>query len=149
MEPGYAKTLARRWGIVTVLATGVVTYGVAQVLHHDLAETTVSFVMFAVLFGGTAAFLGHEVAAFRRCPRCGHQQTARPGTCPECGYDVRARPRFVCSEGHAAFEPGICDCGRRRQAYVPPDVGGRVRRMVWFGVALLVALVVTRLILGN
>ena len=149
MEPGYPKTLARRWGIVTVVVTGVVTYGVAQLLHHDLGATTVSFVMFAVLFGGTAAFLGHEVAAFRRCPRCGHQQTAKPGTCPECGYDVKERPRYVCPEGHASLEPGICDCGRRLQAYVPPDVGGRVWRMVWFGVALLVVLVVTRLLLGE
>ena len=146
--PGYPKTLARRWGIVTVLVTGVVVYGVAQLLHHDLGATTVSFVMFAALFGGTAAFLGHEVASFRRCPRCGHQQTSRPGTCPDCGYDVRARPRYVCDEGHASFEPGICACGRRLREYVPPDVSGRVKRMVWFGMALLVALFLTRLLLG-
>lgn len=145
----YAKTLARRWGAITVVVTGVLTYGVAQALRHDLGATTVSFAMFAGLFGGTAAFLGHEVAAFRRCPRCGHQQARCPRDCPECGYDVQARPRYVCSEGHAALDDGICDCGRRRQPYVPPDVGSRVTRMLWAGAALLVALVVTGLLLGR
>ena len=143
----YPKALATRWAAVAVAVTGVLTYGAAQLLRHDLGATTVSFVMFAALFGGTAAFLGHEVAAYRRCPRCGHQQTARPADCPECGYDVRARPRWVCSQGHAALDEGICDCGRRRQPYVPPDVGGRVGRMLWAGAALLVALVVTGLLL--
>ena len=138
-----------RWGAVSVVVTGVLTYGAGGALGHDVGATTVSFVTFAALFGGTAAFLGHEVAAFRRCPRCGHQQTARPGTCPDCGYDVKERPRFVCPEAHVALEPGVCHCGRRRQPYVPPDVGGRVTRMLWAGAALLVALVVTRLLLGG
>ena len=146
---GYAKTLAIRWSAITVAVTGVIVYGVAQALHHDLGETTVSFVMFAGLFGGTAAFLAHEVAAYRRCPRCGTQQTGRPGDCPDCGYDVRTRPRYVCDAGHATLDEGVCDCGRRLRPYVPPDIGGRVARMVWAGVALLVALVVTGLLLGR
>ncbi len=144
-----ARRLAWRWGLVTTAVTAVVTYGVAALLHHDLAQTTVSFVIFAGLFGGTAAFLGNEVAAWRRCPRCGHQQEARPGVCPSCGYDVRSRPRYVCDEGHAAFEPGLCDCGRRRHEWQPPDVSGRVLRMVWFGVALLVVLLVAGLLLNQ
>ncbi len=145
----HAKALATRWAVITVVVTGVLTYGAGQALHHDLGATTVSFLMFAGLFGGTAAFLGHEVAAYRRCPRCGHQQTAKPKTCPECGYDVKARPRFVCSEGHAAYDEGICRCGRRLSPYVPPDVGGRVKRMLWAGGALLLALMVTGLLLGR
>ena len=145
MEHG--RALARRWALVSVAVTGVVVYGGSALLRYDLASTTVSFVMFAVLFGGTAWFLGHEVAAFRRCPRCGHQQTARPRACPDCGYDVRARPRWVCDAGHAAFEPGLCDCGRRLREHVPPDVGGRVRRMLWFGLGLLVVLVTVGLLL--
>ena len=149
MARDYPKVLAARWAAGAVVVTGLLTYGAGQALRHDLGATTVSFLMFAGLFGGTAAFLGHEVAAHRRCPRCGHQQTARPGECPECGYDVRTRPRYVCSEGHAAFDPGMCECGRRRQPYVPPDVGGRVTRMVWVGAALLTALVVTGLLLGR
>lgn len=141
--------LARRWAWVTVAVTAVVVYGGSMLLRHDLGAATVSFVMFAALFGGTAWFLGHEVATYRRCPRCGTQQTAAPATCPECGYDVGTRPRWVCEAGHAAFEPGLCDCGRRRREYVPPDVGGRVRRMVWFGLALLAVLMITGLLLGG
>jgi hypothetical protein len=145
----YPRALARRWALVTVAVTGVVVYGGCALLRYDLGSTTVSFAMFAALFGGTAWFVGHEVATYRRCPRCGHQQTGRPGTCPDCGYDVRERPRWVCSEGHAAYDEGLCRCGRRLHEYVPPDVGGRVLRMVWAGVALLVALVVTGLLLGR
>ena len=149
MAKEYARRLAARWAAGAVVVTGVLTYGAAQALRHDLGATTVSFVMFAGLFGGTAAFLGHEVAAFRRCPRCGHQQTARPTTCPDCGYDVKARPRFVCDQGDVSFDEGVCACGRRLKPYVPPDVGGRVVRMLWAGGALLVALVVTGLLLGR
>jgi ribosomal protein L37E len=125
------------------------TYGGCALLRYDLGSTTVSFVIFAALFGGTAAFLGHEVADFRRCPRCGAQQTARPGECAGCGYDVAARSRWVCDQGHGSYEPGVCDCGRRRQPYVPPDVGRRVARMVWFGAGLLAVLVATGLLLGR
>lgn len=145
----YPRALARRWAWTTVAVTGVVVYGGSALLRYDLASTTVSFAMFAGLFGGTAWFLGHEVATYRRCPRCRTQQTSRPGTCETCGYDVAARPRWTCDEGHLALEPGLCDCGRRRREYVPPDVGGRVRRMLWFGLALLVVLVVTGLLLGD
>lgn len=143
----YPRVLARRWAAVTVAVTAVVVYGGCALLRYDLGSTTVSFAIFAGLFGGTAWFLGHEVATYRRCPRCGTQQTSRPATCEECGYDVRARPRWVCEQGHAAFEPGVCACGRRLREHVPPDVRGRVLRMVWAGVALLVALVVTGLLL--
>jgi hypothetical protein len=120
--------LARRWALVTVVVTGVVVYGGSALLRFDLGSTTVSFVIFAGLFGGTAWFVGHEVAAVR---------AAGP-----------PRDRYVCSEGHASYDPGICDCGRRRQLYVPPDIWPRIRRMVWFGVALLAVLMVTGLLLS-
>lgn len=144
----YESALARRWAWITVAVTAVVVYGGSALLRHDMGAATVSFGMFALLFGGTAWFLGHEVAAYRRCPRCRTQQTSRPTTCEQCGYDVAARPRWVCDEGHAAYEPGLCDCGRRRREYVPPDVGGRVRRMLWIGLGLLAVLVVTGLLLS-
>ena len=127
----------------------MVVYGAGAALGHDTAQTTVSFVMFAALFGGTAAFLGTEVAHFRRCPRCGEQQTGRAGACPQCGYDVRERPQFACSEGHRSFEPGVCECGRRRQQWVPPDIAGHVRRSLYLGGALLIAMVVTGILLGR
>ncbi len=143
----YPKRLALRWAAVAVAVTAVLTYAGAATQHLDLASTTVSFGMFAVLFGGSAAFLAHEVARYRRCPRCGRQQEGKAGPCPTCEYDVAARPRFVCPEGHsAAFEPGLCECGRRRQPWQPPDVAGHVRRSLWWGGALLFALVATGLL---
>src|SRR5206468_1857220 len=107
MPPDDAKSLARRWGVVTVVVTAVVVYGGSALLRYDMGATTVSFVMFAGLFGGTAWFLGHEVATY---------QTAGP-----------PRDRFVCPEGHVAYEPGICECGRRLQPYVPPDIWPRIK----------------------
>lgn len=144
-----AQRLAWRWGLAATAATAVLVYGAGAALQHDLGQTTVSFVMFGALFGGTAAFLGAEVAGHRRCPRCGVQQTSRPTTCRECGYDVAARPAYVCSDGHRAFEPGLCDCGRRLQEWVPPDIGGHVKRSVYLGAAILVALVLTGALLGR
>jgi hypothetical protein len=120
--------LAKRWALGTVAVTAVVVYGGCALLRFDLGSTTVSFVIFAGLFGGTAWFVGHEVASVR---------AAGP-----------PRQRYVCPEGHASYRPGLCDCGRRSQPYVPPDIWPRIRRMVWFGVALLVALVVTGLLLN-
>jgi hypothetical protein len=143
-----ARRLARRWSAVAAAATVATTYAAGVVLRHDLGATTVSAVLFATLFGGTAWFVGHEVATWRRCPRCGWQQESRPGPCPSCGYDVGTRPRWICEEGHASLDPGLCHCGRRLHEWQPPDVSGRVLRMVWWGMALLVALVITRLILG-
>ena len=143
------KRLAWRWGVIATAITAVLTFGAGALLHHDMAQTAISFVIFAALFAGTAAFLGVEVASARRCPRCETQQTARVGDCPSCGYDVKRRPRFVCSEMHGAFEPGLCACGRRLQPWVPPDIGVHVKRSVYWGAAILVAMVVTGLVLGR
>jgi hypothetical protein len=141
---------ALRWGLAAAAVTGVATYAAGAALGLDVSSTSESFVLFAVLFGGTAAFLGAEVTRYRRCPRCDTQQEGRAGRCPECGYDVATRPRWVCPEGHAyAFDEGLCDCGRRLRPWVAPDVAGHVRRSVALGAALLVALVVTGLLLGR
>lgn len=145
-----SRRLALRWGLAATFATAVLVYGAGAALRFDLGSSTVSFLMFGVLFGGTAAFLGGEVARFRRCPRCAHQQQSRAGTCPECGYDVRARPVYLCSERHApSYEPGLCDCGRRLQQWVPPDVTGHVKRSLWLGAAVFTVLVIGGLILGR
>lgn len=127
METNEPKALARRWGWTTVAVTAVVVYGGCALLRFDLGSTTVSFVIFAALFGGTAWFLGHEV---------GTSRAAGP-----------PRDRFVCDEGHVSYEPGLCACGRRSRAYVPPDIWPRIRRMLWFGLGLLVALMTTGLLL--
>lgn len=141
-----ARRRAIRWGAAATVLTAVLTYGAAAALRFDLLSTTVSFLMFAMLFGGTAAFLATEVTGYARCPRCSWQQESRPGLCPRCGYDVANRPRFVCDEGHAAYEPGMCDCGRRRKSWQPPDVRGPITRSLLLGLAVFVALVVTGLL---
>jgi hypothetical protein len=64
--------------------------------------------------------------------------------CAACGYDVHERPRFACTEGHrVAFEPGMCDCGRRLLALRPVPVARHALRAVWlaFGFFLLVLVV--------
>jgi hypothetical protein len=128
VETDRARSLARRWGWTTVAVTAVVVYGGCALLRYDLGSTTVSFVVFGGLFGGTAWFVGHEVGTYR---------AAGP-----------PRDRFVCTEGHVSYDAGLCACGRRSAPYVPPDIWPRIRRMVWFGVALLVVLVATGLLLG-
>jgi ribosomal protein L37E len=139
-----------RWGLAATALTAVMVYGTGALLGFDAGSSTVSFVMFGFLFGGTAAFLGTEVARYRRCPRCGHQQQAAAGNCPSCGYDVAGRPTYVCSEGHApSYSPGLCDCGRRLQQWVPPDVSGHVKRSLWLGAAIFTALVIGGLLLDR
>ena len=49
----------------------------------------------------------------------------------------------------SVYEPGLCDCGRRLQPYVPPDIWPRIRRMVWFGIGLLVVLMATGVLLNR
>lgn len=121
------KSLAWRATIVTVVVTAIVVYGGSALLRYDMAQTTVSFVMFAALFGGTAWFLGNEVATYRATPH---------------------RDRYVCSEGHVSYDPGVCDCGRRLQLYVPPDIWPRIRRMLWLGLAMFVVLMGTGIALN-
>ena len=143
-------TRARRWVLVTLAGTAVVVYGASAALGDNLAEASISFAVFGLLFGGTAGVVGAELTRFRRCPRCDFQQQGRAARCPECGYDVKTRPRFVCSEGHAAaYDEGLCHCGRRLQPWAPPDMAGQVKRSLYLGGAIFLALVVTGLLLGR
>lgn len=142
----FARRRAVRWGAAATAVTAVLTYGAAAALRLDLLSTTVSFLMFAALFGGTAAFVAAEVSSYARCPRCGWQQERRPGSCPRCHYDVRNRPRFVCDDGHSAYEPGVCGCGLRRKFWQPPDLRGPIVRTLLIGAAVFAALVVTGLL---
>ena len=142
--------LAQRYAAIATGVTAVLVYGTALVLDHDLGQTTVSFLLFAGLFAGTAAFLGAEVGRYKKCPRCGEQQTTgRVTDCAKCGYDVKARPRFVCTEGHASYDAGLCPCGRRLAPWVPPDVGKHVKRSIYIGAAILVAMIITGAVLGS
>jgi hypothetical protein len=141
-----ARARALRWAGVTVASTAVVVYAAGAALEFDLLSSTISFVTFAALFAPTAAFLGLEVTRYRRCPRCGWQQSHRAGLCPDCGYDVGERPVWACDAGHRALAAGLCDCGRRLQPVQPVDVAGPVKRSLWIGAAVFVALVITGLL---
>ena len=141
-----ARARAVRWALITVAGTAVVVYAAGAALRFDLVSSTVSFVTFAALFAPTAAFLGLEVTRYRRCPRCGWQQSGRAGVCPDCSYDVAVRPVWACDAGHRALSAGLCDCGRRLQPVAPVDVAGPVRRTLWIGAAVFLALLITGLL---
>lgn len=115
-------------------------------------DSLVSGLMTFAMFGGLAA-LAAGVAAWefssrRSCPRCGTESPV-PRSCVACGYDLRARPRFACTEGHrVAYEPGLCDCGRRLLELRPVPVGRHVARAFWlaigvFGLMLLIDALLT------
>lgn len=137
-----ARSRALGWAAITVVVTGIVVYAAGAALDFDVVSSTISFLTFAALFAPTAAFLGLEVTRYRRCPRCGWQQTRRAAACPDCGYDVAKRPVWACDAGHRALAPGVCDCGRRLQPVTPVDVAGPVKRSLWLGVAVFLALVI-------
>jgi hypothetical protein len=131
---------------LAISAVGSVVFTVA--LHDSAASGLVTFVMFGGLAGLAAGFLAWEVASNRVCPRCAREQAAAAPVCAACGYDLRARPRFVCSEGHRpAFEPGLCDCGRRLVPLAPAPIGTHLLRTVWVAVGFFVAVVLVGLVL--
>jgi hypothetical protein len=111
-------------------------------LDDSVGSGLITFAIFGGLAGLSAGVLAWELASLRICPRCG-LENAGTAACAGCGYDVRARPRFACSEGHrVAFEPGMCDCGRRLLALRPVPVGRQALRTAWLalGVFLLILL---------
>jgi hypothetical protein len=134
----------------TLLAVGVAlgASAVASVLftmalHDTIGAGLVTFAVFGGLAALSAGFLAWELASQRVCPRCGLENAATAAACAGCGYDVRTRPRFACSEGHrVAFEPGLCDCGRRLLPLRPVPVGRHAIRAAWLalGVFALVLL---------
>lgn len=107
-------------------------------LHDTLTGGLITFATFGGLAGLSAGVLAWELASRRACPRCGQEQpTASAAACQRCGYDLRARPRYACTEGHAvAYEPGLCECGRRLLLLAPPPVGRHAARAAWLAVAL-------------
>jgi hypothetical protein len=122
-------------------ALGSVLFTVA--LHDTFGSGMVTFAMFGGLAALTAGVLAWELASLRVCPRCGYENSTMTA-CAGCGYDVRERPRFACSEGHrVAYEPGMCDCGRRLLALRPVPVAKHAMRAAWFALGFfLLALVV-------
>jgi hypothetical protein len=105
-------TLLAVGAALVLSALGSVAFTVA--LDDSVASGLVTFFTFGGLAALTAGVLAWELASLRACPRCGLENGSRTSTCSACGYDLRSRPRFACSEGHSvAYQPGLCDCGRR------------------------------------
>ena len=125
---------------VALLASALASALFTMALHDTIGSGLVTFAIFGGLAALSAGVLAWELASLRVCPRCGHENAAM-AACAGCGYDVRARPRFACTEGHrVAFEPGLCDCGRRLLALRPVPVARHALRAAWLalGVFLLV-----------
>jgi hypothetical protein len=133
------------------LATSALASALFTVALHDtVGSGLVTFAIFGGLAALSAGVLAWELASLRVCPRCGLENAA-VAVCAGCGYDVRARPRFACSEGHrVAFEPGLCECGRRLLALRPVPVGRHAMRAAWFALGFfLLVLVVAALTSGG
>jgi hypothetical protein len=132
----------------TVLAVGVALLASALAsalftvaLHDTVGSGLITFAIFGGLAALSAGVLAWELASLRVCPRCGHENPRLTPACAGCAYDVRTRPRYACTEGHrVAFEPGLCDCGRRLLALRPVPVARHALRAAWLalGVFLLV-----------
>ena len=145
-RPGRRPAAVR--STLTAVAVALVASAVASTLftialHDTVGSGLVTFAMFGSLAALSAGVLAWELASLRVCPRCGFENSAM-GACAGCGYDVRERPRFACSEGHrVAFEPGMCDCGRRLLALRPVPVAKHALRAAWFALGFfLLALIV-------
>jgi len=115
----------------------------------SLASGLATFAMFGGLASLTAGVVAWELCSRRACPRCGVESRAATRTCVACGYDLRTRPRFACTEGHrVAYEPGLCDCGRRLLELRPAPMGRHLARALWlalgfFGLMLLIDALLT------
>lgn len=127
-------------------ALGSVAFTVA--FNDSLASGLVTFAMFGGLAALAAGVVAWELSSRRSCPRCGIESPV-PRTCVACGYDLRSRPRYACTEGHrVAYEPGLCDCGRRLLELRPVPTGRHVARAFWlalgvFGLMLLIDALLT------
>jgi hypothetical protein len=115
-------------------------------LDDSFGSGLVTFAIFGGLAALSAGVLAWELASLRVCPRCGIENAAT-AACAGCGYDVRGRPRFACSEGHrVAFEPGICDCGRRLLALRPVPVARHALRAAWLAVGFFLLVLVVAML---
>jgi hypothetical protein len=134
----------------TLLAVGVALGASAlgsalftMALHDTVGSGLVTFVIFGGLAALSAGVLAWELASLRVCPRCGYENPGLTAACAGCGYDVRARPRFACSEGHrVAFEPGLCDCGRRLLPLRPVPVARHALRAAWLALGFFLLVLV-------
>jgi hypothetical protein len=144
------STLAAVGVALVASALGSVLFTVA--LDDSVGSGLITFAIFGSLAALSSGVLAWELASLRICPRCGYENSAM-AVCAGCGYDVAARPRFACSEGHrVAFEPGMCDCGRRLLALRPVPVARHAMRAAWLALGFFLLVLVVALVgsgLGN
>ena len=137
----------------TLLAVGVALVASALgsalftvALHDSVSSGLITFAIFGGLAALSAGVLAWELASLRVCPRCGYENSAM-AVCAGCGYDVRERPRFACSEGHqVAFDPGMCDCGRRLLPLRPVPVTKHAMRAAWLALGFFLLVLVVALV---
>jgi ribosomal protein L40E len=136
---------------VALLASALASAVFTMALHDTVGSGLVTFAIFGGLAALSAGVLAWELASLRVCPRCGHENPGLTTACVGCGYDVRARPRFACTEGHrVAFEPGLCECGRRLLALRPVPVARHALRAAWLALGFfLVVLLAAMLASGG
>jgi len=141
----------------TLLAVGVALVASAlasalftMALHDTVGSGLVTFAIFGGLAALSAGVLAWELASLRVCPRCGHENPGLTAACDGCGYDVRARPRFACTEGHrVAFDPGLCDCGRRLLALRPVPVARHALRAAWLAIGFFLLVLVCAMLASS
>ena len=115
-------------------------------LDDSLGSGLVTFAIFGGLAALSAGVLAWELASLRVCPRCGLENAAA-AACAGCGYDVRERPRFACSEGHRmAFEPGMCECGRRLLTLRPVPAARHALRAAWLALGFFLLVLVVAML---
>lgn len=123
--------------LTAALATALAT----AALHQPISAGLLDFGIFGGLAAITAGVLTWELAGNRYCPRCGHENRRKAATCAACAYDLATRPRFACSEGHRlAYEPGMCQCGRRLLALRAPNVGRHALNSVFLALVCFLGL---------
>jgi hypothetical protein len=135
--------------VVALIASALASALFTVVLHDTVGSGLVTFAMFGGLAALSAGVLAWELASLRVCPRCGFENSAM-ALCAGCGYDVRERPRFACSEGHqVAYDPGMCDCGRRLLALQPVPVAKHALRAAWFALGFFLLVLVVALLASS
>jgi hypothetical protein len=124
---------------VSALATAAFTVA----LGESIGDGLLNFAAFGTLAALTAGVLAWELAAGRTCPRCRREQPRGAATCAGCGYDLHTRRRYACSEGHVvAYEPGMCDCGRRLLELRPAPLVRHAFHTILLAVAMFAALAI-------
>jgi hypothetical protein len=135
--------------VVALIASAFASALFTVALHDTVGSGLVTFAMFGGLAALTAGVLAWELASLRVCPRCGFENSAM-ALCAGCGYDVRERPRFACSEGHrVAYDPGMCECGRRLLPLRPVPVAKHALRAAWFALGFFLLVLVVAVLASS